>query len=84
MVLTTSVRNYSPKGQVVVVTVNVTPSVACASFLRRRLPFVPTSRQGEDAPRHTPFSAPQCEGAYKIKEASSNAPGSATETLTVN
>jgi hypothetical protein len=82
VVLMTVVHNCASEGKVATVKVNVTPSAACASFAEAFAiqAYVPAF---ESRTVTYTFSAPKCEGAYRVAETSSNAAGSATATLTV-
>jgi hypothetical protein len=84
VIVTTVLLNCSPDPRVLTATVNVTPeNAACTAFAEAFKASAYILPYRSRTVSYT-FAAPHCRGAYSITEKSSNTPGYATATLTVN
>jgi len=83
VVLTTRVQNCLSYARVITVKVNVTPPTTCASFAEAFSITVYVPRLQGRTVSYT-FSAPNCDGRYKVIDSVSGVSGSATAYFTVN
>jgi hypothetical protein len=74
--------NCRPYPQVITAKLNITPAAPCGSFAEAFSSSVLIPALQSRAITYT-FSTPQCSGSYQVRESSSNASGTAAETMLV-